>query len=123
MGQNAGNFTLSFQQVLGTNQLVRYGRRIDPLGRVLRAVREDQYGNLMAHPNANAVVPKVWDFRLNLQGMIYPQLSTGKRDKINSNCRLPRFVDELIAASRMRVTVFVIEIIRKDLVVFQVFFS
>ena len=111
MEQNAGNFTLSFQQVLETNQLVRHGRSIDPLGRVLRAVAEDQYGNLMAHPNANAAVPKVWDFRINSQGMIVPELSTGKPDKIHSNCRLPRFVDELIAASCMRVTVFVIEII------------
>lgn len=77
MEQNAGNFTLSFQQVLGTNQLVRHGRSIDPLGKRLRTVTQEQYEFRMAHPNANAPVPKVWDFRLNPQGMIVPELSTG----------------------------------------------
>lgn len=77
MGQNAGNFNLSFQQVLGTNQLVRKGGRDDPLKRQLRAVRVDQYGNLMAYPNPNDRLPKVWDFRLDLQGMIDPQWSSG----------------------------------------------
>lgn len=121
MGQNAGNFNLSFQQVLGTNQLVRKGGRDDPLERQLRAVRVDQYGNLMAHPNPNGRLPKVWDFRLDLQGMIDPQWSSGKPDKIHSNCLLLTFADELRVASCMRV--FVIEIIRENVVVFQVFVS
>ncbi|XP_015750346.1 PREDICTED: uncharacterized protein LOC107330225 [Acropora digitifera] len=75
MGQNAGNFNLSFQQVLETNQLVRSGGRFDPVRRVLRTAPVDQYEHLMANPNAN--VQRVWDFRLDAQGRINPELSSG----------------------------------------------
>ena len=122
MAQNAGNFTLRFQQELGTDQLVRSGGKHDPLDRELRAVRVDQYGNLMAYPDRpNARVRKVFDFRIDTQDRIDPEKSSGKPDKIHSNCLLPTFVDELRVTSRM--TVFMIEIICELVVVFQVFVS
>ena len=99
MDQNAGNFNLSFQQVLGTNQLVRSGGMLDPLPGVLRTVTVNQYANLMANPNAN--VRRVWDFRLDAQGRINPGWSSGKPHKIHSNRQLPTFVYELIVASRL----------------------
>ena len=98
MGQNAGNFNLSFQQVLETNQLVRSGGKFDPVKRVLRTAPVDQYEHSMANPNEN-VRQRVWDFRLDAQGRINPELSSGKPHKIHSNCQLPTFVDELIVAS------------------------
>lgn len=78
MAQNAGNFTLRFQQELGTDQLVRSGGKHDPLDRELRAVRVDQYGNLMAYPDRpNARVRKVFDFRIDTQDRIDPEKSSG----------------------------------------------
>ncbi|XP_015766236.1 PREDICTED: uncharacterized protein LOC107345063 [Acropora digitifera] len=78
MAQNAGNFTLRFQQELGTDQLVRSGGKHDPLDRELRAVREDQYGKLMTSPNEpNTKVRKVFDFLIDTQGRIYPKKSPG----------------------------------------------
>ena len=99
MGQNAGNFNLSFQQELGTNQLVRSGGRFDPVGIELRTAPVDQYEHSMVNPNAN--VRTKWDFRLDEQGRIKPEWSSGKPHQIHSNCQLPTFVDELIVASRI----------------------
>ena len=95
MGQNAGNFNLSFQQVLGTNQLVRKGGEHDPLERELRTVNVDQYGEVVVDEGKK--IPKNYDFCLDVNGDIIPKWSTGKRDKIHSIRLLPTFVDELIA--------------------------
>ena len=118
MGQNTVNFTLSFQDELETEKLVRSGGKLDPLEKELRIASVNQYGNLMTtDPNTKVTVPKQWDFRVDKQGKIDPKLSSGKPDEIHSICSLPTFIDELIVASRVS------EIIREHVVVFQAFVS
>ena len=99
-----GNFTLHFEQMLEPQELVRSGRRNDPLRRKLRTALENEYGNVMANPNG--VVPRIFDFLVDhTTGNIILDRSSGKRDKIHSICLLPAFVDLLIIASRRRVFV------------------
>ena len=89
------NYTLSFQQQWPPQQLVRSGGEHDPLRRELRTVTVAQYKNAMV--NQGKKTPKKYDFRLDENGDIIPEWSTGKRDKIPSIRLLPMFVDELIA--------------------------
>lgn len=89
------NYTLSFQQHWSPQQLVRSGGEHDPLERKLRTVTADEYKSAVVNPGKKTL--KMYDFRLDVNGDIMPQWSTGKRDKIHSIRLLPTFVNELIA--------------------------
>lgn len=69
------NYTLSFQQQWPPQQLVRSGGEHDPLERKLRTVTADQYKSAVVNPGKKTL--KIYDFRLDVNGDIMPQWSTG----------------------------------------------
>lgn len=69
------NYTLSFQQQWPPQQLVRSGGEHDPLRRELRTVTVAQYKNAMV--NQGKKTPKKYDFCIDMNGDIIPELSTG----------------------------------------------
>lgn len=94
------NYILKFQTHWEHPQLVRCGGQHSPLERELRIVENDQYGN-MDYDRSDDEDPPTYDFVVNQAGYIIPNLSDGKRNKIDSICLLPAFVDVLTAASRI----------------------
>ena len=93
------NYTLNFQNPWEHQELLRHGGQLSPLERELRIV---QHGNIDYDQNGDED-PPTYDFVVNQDGNIIPNLSNGKRKKFDSICLLPAFVDVLIAASRIRV--------------------
>ena len=96
------NYTLNFQNRWEHEKLLRHGGQLSPLERELRIVKGDQYTNIDYDQNDDEDLP-TYDFVVNKDGDIIPNLSDGKRKKFDSICLLPAFVDVLIAASRIRV--------------------
>lgn len=69
------NYTLSFQQHWSPQQLVRSGGEQDPLERKLRTVTADEYQSAVVNPGKKTL--KMYDFRLDINGDIAPEWSTG----------------------------------------------
>lgn len=78
MAENEGNnmykFNLSFQQSWHPRELVRKGKKKDPLGKKLRTVPADQYYNSLLN---GAPVEHIYDFVYDDNIILY-NLSNGK---------------------------------------------
>ena len=94
------DYTLNFQNDWEHPQLVRHGGQLSPLERELRIIEKDQYENIF-YGRSDDEDPPAYDFVVNQAGNIIPNLSDGKRNKIDSICLLPAFVDVLTAMSRI----------------------
>ena len=98
------NYSLNFQNEWGDRELARRGGELGPLETLLRVEFGDEYENAMFGQRRED--RPTYDFLVDpTTGNILPNISNGKRDKINLSCSLlPTFVDVVIGASRIRVS-------------------